>query len=162
LSAAVRDLGPVEIMVNTAGVLDGYFSVDELDESVWRRVIDIDLTGVFLCCKRVLAEMLPRGRGRIINMASVAGLGGTGGGEACRRRPDPADGRRLLATRYHGELRMSRRHPHRTARELSGHTRPRHAGHERARCRGERRSTARTGAKRTARYRPGCRERGVL
>jgi len=82
LTAAVRDLGPVEIMVNIAGVLDGYFNVDELDESMWRRVIDIDLTGVFLCCKRVLAEMLPRGRGRIINMASVAGLGGTGGGAA--------------------------------------------------------------------------------
>ena len=69
-------------MVNNAGVLDGYFNVDELDESTWRKVIDIDLTGVFLCCKRALAEMLPRGRGRIINMASVAGLGGTGGGAA--------------------------------------------------------------------------------
>ena len=82
VTAAVRDLGPIEIMVNNAGVLDGYFNVDELDESTWRKVIDIDLTGVFLCCKRVLAEMLPRGRGRIINMASVAGLGGTGGGAA--------------------------------------------------------------------------------
>lgn len=82
LTAAVRDLGPLEIMINNAGVLDGYFDVDELDESTWRRVIDIDLTGVFLCCKRALAEMLPRGRGRIINMASVAGLGGTGGGAA--------------------------------------------------------------------------------
>jgi NAD(P)-dependent dehydrogenase (short-subunit alcohol dehydrogenase family) len=82
LTAAVRDLGPIEIMVSNAGVLDGYFNVDELDESTWRKVIDIDLTGVFLCCKRALAEMLPRGRGRIINMASVAGLNGTGGGAA--------------------------------------------------------------------------------
>ena len=82
VTSAVRDLGPLEIMVNNAGVLDGYFNVDELDESTWRKVIDIDLTGVFLCCKRALAEMLPRGRGRIINMASVAGLGGTGGGAA--------------------------------------------------------------------------------
>ena len=82
VSAAVRDLGPLEIMVNNAGVLDGYFDVDEMAESVWRRVIDIDLTGVFLGCKRALAEMLPRGRGRIVNMASVAGLNGTGGGAA--------------------------------------------------------------------------------
>jgi NAD(P)-dependent dehydrogenase (short-subunit alcohol dehydrogenase family) len=82
VTAAVRDLGPLEIMVNNAGVLDGYFNVDELDEGVWRRVIDIDLTGVFLGCKRALAEMLPRGRGRIVNMASVAGLNGTGGGAA--------------------------------------------------------------------------------
>lgn len=82
VTAAVRDLGPLDIMVNNAGILDGYFNVDEMDEAVWRRVIDIDLTGVFLGCKRALQEMLPRGRGRIINMASVAGLNGTGGGAA--------------------------------------------------------------------------------
>jgi len=82
VTAAVRDLGPLEIMVNNAGVLDGYFGVDEMDETLWRRVIDIDLTGVFLGSKRALAEMLPRGRGRIVNMASVAGLNGTGGGAA--------------------------------------------------------------------------------
>jgi NAD(P)-dependent dehydrogenase (short-subunit alcohol dehydrogenase family) len=82
VAAAVRDLGPLDIMVNNAGVLDGYFNVDEMDEALWRRVIDIDLTGVFFGCKRALQEMLPRGRGRIVNMASVAGLNGTGGGAA--------------------------------------------------------------------------------
>jgi len=81
-TAAIRDLGALEIIVNNAGILDGYFNVDELDEQVWRRVIDIDLTSVFLGCKRALKEMLPRGRGRIVNMASVAGLNGTGGGAA--------------------------------------------------------------------------------
>ena len=82
VSGAVRQLGPLDIMVNNAGILDGYFNVDETDEAVWRRVIDIDLTGVFLGCKRAIAEMLPRERGRIVNMASVAGLNGTGGGAA--------------------------------------------------------------------------------
>ena len=82
IGAAVKALGPLEVMVNNAGVLDGYFDVDEMDESLWRRVIDIDLTGVYLGSKRALQEMLPRGRGRIINMASVAGLNGTGGGAA--------------------------------------------------------------------------------
>jgi NAD(P)-dependent dehydrogenase (short-subunit alcohol dehydrogenase family) len=82
VTAAVSRLGPLEIMVNNAGVLDGYFDVDEMSEAVWRRVIDIDLTGVFLGCKRAVREMLPRGRGRIVNMASVAGLNGTGGGPA--------------------------------------------------------------------------------
>lgn len=82
VTSAVRELGPLEIMVNNAGILDGYFNVDEMDEDVWRRVLDIDLTGVFLGCKRALKEMLPRGRGRIVNMASVAGLNGTGGGAA--------------------------------------------------------------------------------
>jgi len=82
VSAAVRELGALDIMVNNAGILDGYFDVDEMDEAVWRRVLDIDLTGVFLGCKRALREMLPRQRGRIVNMASVAGLNGTGGGAA--------------------------------------------------------------------------------
>jgi NAD(P)-dependent dehydrogenase (short-subunit alcohol dehydrogenase family) len=82
VTGAVKQLGPLEIMVNNAGILDGYFNVDEMTEAVWRRVIEIDLTGVFLGCKRAVQEMLPRGRGRIVNMASVAGLNGTGGGAA--------------------------------------------------------------------------------
>ena len=82
VSAAVKQLGPLDVMVNNAGVLDGYWNVDETEEKLWRRVIDIDLTGVFLGCQRALREMLPRGRGRIVNMASVAGLNGTGGGAA--------------------------------------------------------------------------------
>lgn len=82
VGGAVKALGQLEIMVNNAGVLDGYFNVDELSEGAWRRVIDIDLTGVFLGCRRAIAEMLPRSRGRIVNMASVAGLNGTGGGAA--------------------------------------------------------------------------------
>ena len=82
VSAAVADLGPIEVLVNNAGILDGYFNVEEMDEAVWRKVIDIDLTGVFLVSKRALRDMLPRGRGRIVNMASVAGLNGTGGGAA--------------------------------------------------------------------------------
>jgi NAD(P)-dependent dehydrogenase (short-subunit alcohol dehydrogenase family) len=82
VTAAVTALGPLEIMINNAGVLDGYFDVDEMSEALWRRVIEIDLTGTFLGCKRALREMLPRGRGRIVNMASVAGLNGTGGGAA--------------------------------------------------------------------------------
>jgi NAD(P)-dependent dehydrogenase (short-subunit alcohol dehydrogenase family) len=82
VGAAVGELGPLEVMFNNAGVLDGYFNVDDMDEALWRRVIDIDLTSVFLGCKRALREMLPQGRGRIINMASVAGLNGTGGGAA--------------------------------------------------------------------------------
>ena len=80
--AAVSQLGPLDIMVNNAGILDGYFDVDETDDAVWDRVLAINLTGVFHGCKRALREMLPRGRGRIVNMASVAGLNGTGGGAA--------------------------------------------------------------------------------
>ena len=82
VTTAVAQLGALDIMVNNAGILDGYFNVDETDDAVWARVIAINLTGVFLGCKRALREMLPRARGRIVNMASVAGLNGTGGGAA--------------------------------------------------------------------------------
>jgi NAD(P)-dependent dehydrogenase (short-subunit alcohol dehydrogenase family) len=82
VAAAVRGLGPLGIMVNAAGVLDGYATADELSPQVWERVIAIDLTGTFFGAKRALTEMLAQGRGRIINIASVAGLVGDGGGAA--------------------------------------------------------------------------------
>jgi NAD(P)-dependent dehydrogenase (short-subunit alcohol dehydrogenase family) len=50
--------------------------------TVWERVVAINLTGTFFGARRALAEMLPRGTGRIINIASVAGLVGAGGGPA--------------------------------------------------------------------------------
>ena len=82
IAAAVRELGPLGIMVNAAGVLDGYEPADGITPALWERVIGINLTGSFFGSKRALAEMLPRGRGRIINIASVAGLVGSGGGAA--------------------------------------------------------------------------------
>jgi len=82
IAASVRELGPLGIMVNAAGVLDGYASAEEIAPALWERVISINLTGTFFGSKRALAEMLPRARGRIINIASVAGLVGSGGGAA--------------------------------------------------------------------------------
>jgi len=82
VGAAVRELGPLGIMVNAAGILDGYESAEGMTPALWERVIGINLTGSFYGSKRALAEMLPRGRGRIINIASVAGLVGSGGGTA--------------------------------------------------------------------------------
>jgi NAD(P)-dependent dehydrogenase (short-subunit alcohol dehydrogenase family) len=79
---AVRTLGPLGIMVNAAGVLDGYATVEEMSPALWSRVIAINLSGTFFGCKRALAEMVPAGGGRIVNLASVAGLVGDGGGPA--------------------------------------------------------------------------------
>jgi NAD(P)-dependent dehydrogenase (short-subunit alcohol dehydrogenase family) len=79
---AVRQLGPLSIIVNGAGILDGYATADEMSPALWERVIAINLTGTFHACKRALSEMTPRGAGRIINIASVAGLIGGGGGSA--------------------------------------------------------------------------------
>jgi NAD(P)-dependent dehydrogenase (short-subunit alcohol dehydrogenase family) len=79
---AVRALGPLSILVNAAGILDGYEPADRMTPGLWERVIAIDLTGTFWGCKRALAELVPAGRGRIVNVASVAGLVGSGGGPA--------------------------------------------------------------------------------
>ena len=75
-------LGPVGIVVNAAGVLDGYAPADEISAALWNRIIAINLSGTFFACKRALEEMVPAGRGRIINLASVAGVSGAGGGPA--------------------------------------------------------------------------------
>jgi NAD(P)-dependent dehydrogenase (short-subunit alcohol dehydrogenase family) len=82
MTAAVKELGGLGILVNGAGILDGYATADELSPEVFERVIAINLTGTFFAAKRALAEMLPHGRGRIVNLASVAGLVGDGGGAA--------------------------------------------------------------------------------
>ena len=82
VAEAVRGLGPLGILVNAAGILDGYAPVHELSPAVWTKVIAINLSGTFFACKRALEEMLPAGHGRIINLASVAGLIGDGGGTA--------------------------------------------------------------------------------
>src|SRR5262249_8954400 len=86
VAAGVRELGTLAIVVNAAGVRDGYAPADELGSAVWERVVGINLTGTFYGCKRALAELLPRRRGRIVHIASVARLvgsrGGAGGGAA--------------------------------------------------------------------------------
>jgi NAD(P)-dependent dehydrogenase (short-subunit alcohol dehydrogenase family) len=82
VTEAVRLLGPLGIMVNAAGVLDGYLPADRMAPELWERVVAIDLTGTFFGCKRALAELLPAGGGRVVNIASVAGLVGSGGGPA--------------------------------------------------------------------------------
>lgn len=82
VSRAVGALGPLGIAVNAAGILDGYQPADEMAPAVFEKVVAIDLTGTFFGCKRALVEMLPRRAGRIVNIASVAGLVGSGAGPA--------------------------------------------------------------------------------
>ncbi len=82
VGALEADLGPVGILVNAAGILDGYAPADEISPQLWERVIAINLSGTFYCAKRVLPGMLARGVGRIINIGSVASVVGSGGGPA--------------------------------------------------------------------------------
>ena len=79
---AVQQVGPLGVVVNAAGILDGYAPIDEMAPEVFERVIAINLGGTFFCCKRTLPELQKAGGGRIVNVASTAGLVGAGGGPA--------------------------------------------------------------------------------
>ncbi|HOS87990.1 MAG TPA: SDR family oxidoreductase [Candidatus Pacearchaeota archaeon] len=67
--------GRIDILVNNAGIFRTY-NFHETPEEDWDKIININLKGIFLCSKRVIPEMLKQGRGKIINMASIAGLVG--------------------------------------------------------------------------------------
>jgi len=63
--------GRIDILVNNAGRLVVKPLVEQTEEE-WDRVLDVNLKGVFLCCRKVLPEMIARKRGAIVNIASIA------------------------------------------------------------------------------------------
>ena len=73
---AIRaQLGPVDILVNNAGTTASNKFVNTDDET-WERIMRVNATGPFYCCREVIPAMIERRWGRIINIASVAGLHG--------------------------------------------------------------------------------------
>jgi NAD(P)-dependent dehydrogenase (short-subunit alcohol dehydrogenase family) len=69
-------LGKIDILVASAGITGATGPVHEFPLDNWRRVIDINLNGVFYCCREIVPFMLAGGYGRIVNVASVAGKEG--------------------------------------------------------------------------------------
>jgi 2-dehydro-3-deoxy-L-rhamnonate dehydrogenase (NAD+) len=76
LAAAVAAIGAIDILVNNAGITGPNRTSWDYDPDDWRRVIEVDLTGAFLCARAVIPAMIARRYGRIVNMASVAGKEG--------------------------------------------------------------------------------------
>lgn len=74
--AVKSDFGRIDILVCNAGIAGMNASVWEYPVDEWRRVIDIDLNGVFNCCRAVVPHMIDAGYGRIVNVASIAGKEG--------------------------------------------------------------------------------------
>ena len=72
---AERAFGPVDILVNNAGIADSA-PFRRLDAAHWNRILAVNLTGVYTCTHALLPGMAERGWGRVINIASVAGLRG--------------------------------------------------------------------------------------
>lgn len=73
IKLAVDNFGGLDIMVNNAGVAP-MADVSSTTDEIWQKTIDVDLKGVFLGIKAAIPEMEKRGKGKIINTASIAGL----------------------------------------------------------------------------------------
>ena len=75
-AAVEQDVGPVSILLNSAGIAGKNAPLDEYDLEEWRRVIDINLNGTFYVNRVVIPAMKARNYGRIVNISSVAGKEG--------------------------------------------------------------------------------------
>ena len=73
--AKAREAGPINILVNNAGIASGR-PFHKLDEAEWRRIQDVNVDGVFRCTKAVVGDLMGADYGRVVNIASVAGLRG--------------------------------------------------------------------------------------
>ena len=66
----------IDILVNNAGIAGPSFKTWEYPIDEWQKVIDIDLSGVFYCCKSVVPHMIKKNYGKVVNIASIAGKEG--------------------------------------------------------------------------------------
>jgi 2-dehydro-3-deoxy-L-rhamnonate dehydrogenase (NAD+) len=71
-----RELGPVDVLVCSAGVPGASLATVDVSDEEWRRVMGVNADGVFFCNRAVIPTMVERGYGRIVNVASIAGKEG--------------------------------------------------------------------------------------
>jgi 2-dehydro-3-deoxy-L-rhamnonate dehydrogenase (NAD+) len=76
VASTEQDVGPIDIVVCSAGIPGRSLRTLEVEDAEWRRVLAVNTDGVFFCNRAVLAGMVERGYGRIVNLASIAGKEG--------------------------------------------------------------------------------------
>lgn len=81
-SSTIERFGKIDILVANAGIAGANHKTWEYPIDVWKQVIDVNLIGVFLCCRAVVPHMLRQGYGRIVNVASIAGKEGNANASA--------------------------------------------------------------------------------
>ena len=74
--AAIEAIGPVDIAINSAGIVGPNKPLWEIDDVEWRETFEVNVTGTFNVCRGVVPSMVERGWGRIVNFASMAGKDG--------------------------------------------------------------------------------------
>ena len=74
VNTAIREFGKIDILVNNAGALGTLWSLEEVTEEDWDRIIDLNLKSVFLCCKACVPHMKEKKYGRIINISSMGAI----------------------------------------------------------------------------------------
>ena len=79
INKTIELYGHINVLVNNAGIFPPFLDAENTDKETWDKVISVDLTGVFLGCKAVIPHMKKIGGGSIINISSIAGMGGGAG-----------------------------------------------------------------------------------
>lgn len=74
--------GRVDALANVAGIMDGFLPPAEIEDDIWQRVMDVNVTAIMRLTRAVLPSMIQAGSGSIVNVTSEAGLRGSAAGTA--------------------------------------------------------------------------------
>lgn len=74
VNTAIGKFGKIDILVNSAGALGTAWSLEEVSEEEWDRIVDLNLKSVFLCCKAVVPYMKKQKYGSIVNISSMGAI----------------------------------------------------------------------------------------
>ena len=75
IAEATRSVGPIELAFNSAGIGDDLVPVHKQTPDRWQHILDVNLRGTYLVCREAARQMLETGKGSIVNVASIVGLG---------------------------------------------------------------------------------------